>query len=81
MVRTQILLDEETYEALRRRAFEEHRPLAAVVRELLAQGLQGRRPRKSRRAGYGFTFVGMIKRDEADVSERHDEYLGTGKRW
>ncbi|MBI2896772.1 MAG: hypothetical protein HYY06_24660 [Deltaproteobacteria bacterium] len=80
VVRTQILIDEETYQALRRRAFEEHRPLAAVVRELLTQGVKGRRPR-ARPGRYRFTFVGMIKGDSADVSEHHDDYLDKDKRW
>jgi len=80
MVRTQIQLDEETYEALRRRAFTERKSLSAVVRALLAEAL-GVAPRKKRRPRYNFDFIGKYPGEEKDISVRHDEYLWGGSRW
>ena len=79
MVRTQIQLDERTYEALRRKAFVERKSLSAVVREIVARGLglQG----AGRKRGHRFGFIGMVRGKAPDVSERHDEYLGEGRRW
>ena len=37
MKRTQIQLDDATYEAVRRRAYEQNRSMASVVRETLAK--------------------------------------------
>lgn len=39
MKRTQIQLDERTYEALRRRAFEKGCSMSSLVRELMARSL------------------------------------------
>jgi hypothetical protein len=77
MIRTQVQLDEETYEALRRRAFTEKKSLSAVVRALLAQAL-GVTPRKKRRRRYNFDFIGKFRGEETDVSVRHDDYLWGG---
>lgn len=77
MKRTQILLDEPTYEALRRRAFESGRSLSAVVREILLRSLSRPAPRKGRRLA-DFTFIGSGNSRQgklAPVSERHDEAL------
>jgi hypothetical protein len=75
--RTQIQLDPEVYDALRRRAFDEGRSLSALVRESLAEylGTAKRRPRLSLKA---LTFVGAGRSRQgrlAPVSERHDEAL------
>ncbi len=77
MRRTQIQLDEPTYEALRRRAFEEKRSLSAIIRRLLAEALEGERPRrrgslkKFASVGAGHSRQGRL----SPVSERHDEAL------
>ena len=77
MRRTQIQLDEETYEALRRRAFEEKRSLAAVIRRLLAEAMgtgslrQRRNIREFASVGAGRSRQGRL----SPVSERHDEAL------
>ena len=77
MIRTQIQLDDQTYEALRQKAFAERKSLSAVVRELLSRAL-GSQTRKARRK---FTFVGMVRGRKKDVSARHDDYLGEKTRW
>ncbi len=77
MKRTQIQLDAHTYEALRRRAFEQGRSLSALVRESLAQYL-GTGKRKRRLTMQDFTFVGSGRSRQgrfSPVSERHDEAL------
>lgn len=77
MRRTQIQLDDDLYEALRRRAFEERRSLAAVVRDLLAQAM-GRTPVGARRVE-DFEIVGVGQsrqsRGARPVSEAHDAAL------
>lgn len=75
MKRTQVQLDERTYQVLRRRAFESGSSLSAVVRDLLRRALflpAGKRRRTLR----DFPFVGSGRSRKgrlAPVSERHDE--------
>lgn len=77
MRRTQIQLDERTYEALRRRAFERGRSISSVVRELLAQSLgTGRAKRRPTIKDFTFIAAGRSRQDRlSPVSERHDEAL------
>ena len=82
MHRTQIQLDEATYDAVRRRAFEEGASLSAVVRKLLAEAL-GVTPGHPTQRIEDFTFVGVGRSrqgDHAPVSERHDEALAASQR-
>jgi len=77
MKRTLIQFDEETYEALRRRAYEEGRSVSSLTRELVAKGLAPKKVRKLTRASQ-FSFVGAGRSNQgrlAPVSERHDEAL------
>ena len=77
MKKTQIQLDDETYAALRRRAYEEHRSISSVVREALGEKL-GTRKRKRRLTLKDFPFVGVGRTRQGSltpVSERHDEAL------
>ena len=77
MKRTQIQLDEATYELLRQKAHERHVSLARVVREAVAQYLTG--APKPRLKLSDFTFIGMGSSEpdsDVPVSERHDEVLG-----
>ena len=77
MKRTQLQIEESTYEALRRRAYEEGKSISAVVRELLAEGL-GERRRERRLTIDDFPFVGSGRTRQGalqPVSERHDEAL------
>ena len=86
MKRTQVQLDDRTYEALRRCAYEQGRSMSAVVRETLAEALGTARPRQKRLRLKDFRFVwaGRSRQGKlAPVSERHDEALAEAieKRW
>jgi plasmid stability protein len=78
MIRTLIQLDEDTHRRLRQRAFKQRRSMAAVVRDLVAAGLnddaRGHRPTQLRQfesVGAGRSAQGRAVR----VSERHDVAL------
>lgn len=78
MRRMQIQIEEPTYEALRRRAFERRQSLAATVRELLEEAL---RPASPRRRLKDFKFIGAgASKRRGRVSEEHDAVLGE-ERW
>ena len=77
MKRTQLQLDESTYQALRERAYKEGRSISAVAREILT-GALGPRPAKRRLGEKDFRFVAAGASQQgalAPVSERHDEAL------
>jgi plasmid stability protein len=77
MKRTQIQLDERTYEKLRRRAFEKGCSVSSYVREVLAYALGTARAKQRLSIG-DFKFVGAGRSQQgrlAPVSERHDEAL------
>ena len=77
MRRTQIQLDEATYELLRQKAHERHVSLARVVREAVAQYLTGAPKRRLTLAD--FKWIGMGSAEPIDgisVAEHHDEVLG-----
>ena len=57
MRRTQIQLDERTYETLRRRAFEKGCSISSLVREVLAYSLGTGKP-KQRTSIKDFSFIG-----------------------
>jgi len=75
--RTQIQLDDATYEAVRRRAFDEGRSMASVVRESLARTF-GTAPPEARTTIEDFTFVGIgsdpSPPKDLPVSEDHDRW-------
>jgi hypothetical protein len=77
MKRTQIQLDDATYETLRRRAFEQGRSMASLVREMLAEAFGAPSGRRSRNIG-DFTFIGMGSDPhpphDVPVSEDHDRW-------
>lgn len=80
MKRTQIQLDERTYELLRRKAFERGCSISAYVREVLSV-LLGTAPTPERRTirDFGFIGAGRSRQDRrAPISERHDEGLADG---
>ena len=74
MVRTQLQIDERTYEAVRTKAHRERKSMSAVVREILHEHLQeGAEHREAR--GARFTFIGAGASGRKDISVRHDEAL------
>ena len=77
MRRTQIQLDEKTYETLRRRAFEKGCSISSLVRDLLGYSLGTGKP-KQRTSIKDFSFIGAGRSRQgriSPVSERHDEAL------
>lgn len=73
MTRTQLQLDDDTYEALRLRAYQERKSLSAVARGILRSGLglaEGALEQKP-----NFTFIGSGRSGRGDISVRHDEAL------
>lgn len=86
MKRTQIQLDDATYAAVRRRAFEQGRSMASVVRETLADAF-GTRGAGPRRRIEDFTFVGMASdaapAPDGSVAENYDRWYAeaVAKRW
>lgn len=76
MKRTQVQLDDVTYQLLRRKAFQRGISQAALIREVLQKYL-GASPVRPRRLE-DFTFIGSgySKESKFDpISERHDEAL------
>lgn len=81
MKRLQIQLDEATYEALRRRAFQRRRSLSATIRDLLAEQLAGRRERRKLTLK-DFPWISSFSRkDPYPVSEEHDRALSELDEW
>ena len=75
MKRTQVQLDEVTYQALKRKAFERGVSMSAFLRELLRERLH---PAPVPRHLGMFRFIGSGQSEQgglAPVSERHDEAL------
>jgi plasmid stability protein len=78
MKRTMVQFDDETYRRLREQAFRQQRSMSALVRELVAQGLEGgvRRERPTDVRQLKFVAVGRSRQGRlSPVSERHDEAL------
>ena len=75
MHRTQLLLEDWQYEALRGRAEREGRSLSALVRDILGASLTASSPaaRKSLDA------IAGIGEDTVAHGEDHDQYLYSGK--
>lgn len=76
MKRTQVQLDEATYQLLRKKAFQRGISQAALIREVLQEYLGASPVRPSRLED--FTFIGSGYSDDGSlepVSERHDEAL------
>ena len=73
MVRTQLQIDEATYEALRHTAHKQRKSMSAVAREILREHLEGAAHRGAKRAK--FTFVGAGASGRKDISVRHDDAL------
>ena len=77
MGRIQIRIDERTYLALRRRAFERGSSISSLVREILGYSLGTLKP-KRRTSIKDFSFIGAGRSRQgrlSPVSERHDEAL------
>ena len=78
--RTQLFLDDERYQWLKQKAFEENKSIAQVVRETLdvVKKLQTSRPSNKKQLALKrlLRHVGSIKNGPKDLSINHDKYLG-----
>lgn len=77
MKRTQIQLEEPTFEALRQIAFQKKTSVAAVMREMI--GTQVSPKQKSKLRLEDFTFIGSGRsrgKGAGSIGVRHDEELG-----
>lgn len=75
MVRTQIQLDEQAYEEIRRLAHKERISFSAAVRQLVDQALHGKKPQRRRGARALLDIAGIAKSGLSDLGRRHDKYL------
>lgn len=78
MKRSLVQFDEETYQKLRQRAFRQQRSISAVVRELVAKGLEGGtgRERPTRVSQFSSVGAGRSRQGRrSPVSEKHDAVL------
>ncbi|OFW00622.1 MAG: hypothetical protein A3I61_12665 [Acidobacteria bacterium RIFCSPLOWO2_02_FULL_68_18] len=78
MKRTLVQFDDDTYRRLRERAFRQQRSMSALVRELVAQGLDEAavRPRPTAIGQMQSVRAGRSRQDRlSPVSERHDQAL------
>lgn len=76
MKRTQIQLDDETYAAVRRKAYEEHRSISSVVRDALREKFGSKGKRRLTLRSFPFIGAGGTRQGKlSPVSERHDEAL------
>lgn len=78
MKRTLVQFDESTYRRLRQQAYRRQRSIAALVREMVARGLDGDtlRERPTRVGQFASVRAGRSKQGRlAPVSEKHDEAL------
>jgi len=74
MVRTQLQMDEDTYEALRESAHKQKKSMSAVAREILRESLLDRKPKESD-LKEKFSFISSGSSGESDISVNHDKYL------
>ena len=77
MKRAQIQLEEETFEVLRQRAFQEKKSIAGVIRELIHKEITLPAQQKPLSIK-DFRFIGAGKSLQGSlepVSERHDQAL------
>ena len=73
MKRAQIYLDDEKYEALRTKAFQQRTSISALLGELVQVYIIGR---PKARPGKGLdAIIGMVHDPKRDVARRHDDYL------
>ena len=78
MKRTLVQFDDDTYRKLRLRAFRQERSISALVREMVAQGLEGgaARERPTRIGQFLSVRAGRSnQRRLSPVSEKHDDAL------
>lgn len=74
MVRTQLQIDEETYDALRNAAFLQHKSISAIARGILRTSLLENKQSELKLKNK-FRFISSGSSGFSDISENHDKYL------
>lgn len=75
MKRAQLYLDDEKYEALRAKAFQQHTSISSIMRDLVQIYVIGK-PKRARSSKGGLdAVIGMVRDPKRDVARRHDDYL------
>jgi plasmid stability protein len=78
MKRSLIQFDEETYQKLRQRAFQQERSISSLVREIVVKSLDGHAGRAQTRRVSQFLSVAAGRSQQgrlSPISEKHDEAL------
>jgi hypothetical protein len=78
MKRSLIQFDEETYQQLRQRAFQQERSISSLVREIVVKTLEGHAGRARPRHVSQFLSVASGRSQQgrlSPISEKHDEAL------
>ncbi|HEY4509591.1 MAG TPA: CopG family transcriptional regulator [Candidatus Paceibacterota bacterium] len=79
MIRTQIQLDESTWERLRQIAFQGKSSIAAVIREMINTQVSPKKKAMSRTEDFTFIASGRSRgKGSGTISERHDEEFSDG---
>lgn len=79
MIRTQIQLDESTWERLRQIAFQGKSSIAAVIREMISAQVSSKKKAMPRMEDFTFISSGRSRGKGAGaISERHDEEFTNG---
>lgn len=77
MKRTQLQLDEYTWEILRERAFQEKRSVSDVVREMLKLHIHKGRGKPLGISSFSFIGAGVSHGERSGrIARKHDEELG-----
>jgi hypothetical protein len=80
MKRTLVQFDQGTYQKLRQKAFQQERSISSLVREMVAQALEGgvKRSQPTHLRQILSVRAGRSKQGRlSPISERHDEALAT----
>lgn len=78
MVRTQLQIDEDTYDALRETAHRQKKSMSAVARDILKLHLVAQITEEQQETldiKQKYPWIASGKSAEHDISVRHDEYL------
>ena len=79
MVTTQFQMDEDTFEALRKYADKQKKPISIVAGEMLKNILTQPHKHTEQISETDllkkYPWIGLGKSDETDMSVRHDDYL------
>jgi len=78
MKRSLIQFDEETYQKLQQRAFQQERSISSLVREIVVKTLDGHAGRAQTRRVSQFLSVAAGRSQQgrlSPISEKHDEAL------